>query len=210
MNALALILLAIWASVFSSHESVSPTPINVHRKRRWNHILLLIGLVALASGAFICQLVVAHRHSAYDTDAIKYYSDKFDSIEKKRVAAAAALKEYHQKGNWDAVTSSTYDLDYVLGFFDNLGYDEQHGRISAEVAWEYFYDDIANYYQGSSEYIANTQKDDPTWFENIKPLFDDVTRIEAQRRHRLPAELRISDKDYLDYLQSEIDLKNDK
>jgi hypothetical protein len=60
------------------------------------------------------------------------------------------------------------------------------------------------------EYISDEQKTDPTSYESIKPLFDDVTKIEAKRTHRLPAELHINNKDYLDYLQSEIDLKKDE
>ena len=147
-------------------------------------------------------------HRAYDTDAIKYYDEKFDKMEKQRVLAATALKEYYQKKNWDNVTNSTDSLDDVLGFFDQLGYDEQHGKISADVAWEYFYDDIADYYQGSFEYIGISEKDDPTWFENIKPLYEDVVKVQAGRRNLSTSEVRISGKDYLEYLRTEIDLKD--
>jgi hypothetical protein len=176
----------------------------------WNlNRLIWIACGLSLFGAF-AQFMAFTQHRTYDTDAIKYYDEKFNKMEQKRISAATALKEYYQKGNWDLVTNSTDRLDDVLGFWDNLGYDEQHGKISAEVAWNYFYDDIADYYQGSLEYIAISQKEDPTWFENIKPLFDDVTKIEAQRRHRQTAELRISGTNYLEYLRSEIDLEKGK
>ena len=145
----------------------------------------------------------------FDTTIAKYYDEKFNKrpMIKWRVLAATALKECYQKGNWDLATNSTDGLDQVLGFFDDLGYDEQHGRISADVIHQYFYDDIAAYYQGSVEYISDAQKEDATYFENIKPLFNDVTKIEMQKAGVV---MCLTDKDYLEYLRSEIDLKNDK
>ncbi|MDE3084766.1 MAG: hypothetical protein KGJ37_06065, partial [Verrucomicrobiota bacterium] len=123
------------------------------------------------------------------------------------VQAATVLKEYHQKGKWNLVTNSVDGLDAVLGFFDDLGYDEQHGRISADVVHQYFYDDIVYYYQGSLEYIVESQKEDPTYFANIKPLLNDITKVQMQKAGRVP---RFSDTDYLDYLRSEIELNKDK
>src|SRR5579862_192343 len=161
--------------------------------------------VAFGLSAFgaIVQLEVFAQHQAseaydktYNTDALHEYEDLFDSKISQRVSAATALKEYYQKGNWDLVTNSTDGLDYILSFFEDLGYDEQHGKISAEVAWEGFYDDIAAYHQGAAMYIADAQKTDPTYFQNVQKLFDDVTRIEAQKRHMLPTQLRMADKDY--------------
>jgi len=43
-----------------------------------------------------------------------------------RVQAATALKEFHQKHDWDAVTNSIDGLDQVLGFFDDMVLIEQH------------------------------------------------------------------------------------
>lgn len=210
MNGLALIALAIWAAIFPWEASKAKS----RRKKTINslklHVVILSIIAVLLSVSLIFQFWSAYRHSAYSTDSIKYYDDKFDSMVQKRISAATALKEYYLKENWDLVTNSTDSLDYVLGFWDNLGYDEQHGKISADVVWNYFYDDIADYYQGSAEYIAKSQKEDPTWFENIKPLFDDVAKIEAQKTHRPVAELRISSTNYLEYLRSEIELNKDK
>jgi hypothetical protein len=205
----ALTALGTRAAILATRQHHSTT-VTQRKKNTWLEMAGWIVAIASLILGLILQLLAASNHHAYDTDAIKYYDEKFDNMEKKRISAATVLKEYYEKKNWDAVTNSTDDLDYVLGFWDELGYDEQHGKISANVAWEYFYDDIADYYQGSIEYIAVAQKDDPTWYENIKPLFDDVTKIQAQRKHRLPADMKISGKDYLEYLRSEIDLKNDK
>jgi hypothetical protein len=92
----------------------------------------------------------------------------------------------------------------VLGFFEDIGFSEQHGLISTEVAHQYFYDDLLYYYQGSREYIADAQKEDPTYFENLKPLFNDLTNFELQKGGTIP---RFSDTNYLEYLRSEIELE---
>ncbi len=215
----ALIALGTRAAIHATRQqhfadqvrrSKNQPPIHITSKRPWLEMAgWTVAFASLILG-LILQLMAASSHNNYDTDTIKNYDQKFDKMVQERISAATALKEYYQKGNWDAVTNSTDGLDYVLGFWDNMGYDEQHGKISANVAWQYFYDDIADYYQGSFEYIAISQKDDPTWFENIKPLFDDVTKIEGKRRNRQPAELHISGTNYLEYLRSEIDLKKDK
>jgi hypothetical protein len=187
------------------------------KKSSWGkrHFIAMIW-VAFGLSVFgaIVQLIVFAQHRAseaydktYNTDALHDYEDIFDSRISQRVSAATALKEYYQKGNWDLVTNSTDGLDYMLSFWEDVGYDEQRGKISAEVAWEGFYDDIEAYHQGAAAYIAKAQKDDPTYFENVQKLFDDVTKVAAQKRHMLPAQLRMSDKDYLEYLRSEIDLK---
>lgn len=205
LNGLALIALAIWGTVFALHKD----PQNTSKKRRKNSrlpvlILWVVAVLIIASIAF--QINSAFRHYVSDTEPIKYYDEKFDQIDQKRILACIALKEYYQKGNWNLVTNSTDGLDYVLGFWDNLGYDVQHGKISPQVAWQYFYDDIANYYQGSAEYIATAQQDDPTYFESLKPLYDSVAKIEAERRHCSIADPHINQTNYLEYLRSEIDL----
>src|ERR1700733_5294744 len=185
------------------------------KKRRKIEFNILLAVTFLLS-IFGClaQIMASSKREAaeayqktYNTDTLHEYEDLFDSKISQRISAATALNEYHQKANWNLVTNSTDGLDYMLSFWEDLGYDEQHGKISAEVAWEGFYDDIEAYYQGTAEYIASAQKDDPTYFENIQPLFDDVTKIEAQKRHLLPSQLRMRDKDYLEYLRSEMDLK---
>lgn len=167
---------------------------------------LWVLLAICVSLTLVFQMVAAMEHHAYDTESIKYYDEKFDKMQHARMLAATVLMEVHKSGNWNTPTNQTDSLDDVLGFFDQLGYDEQHGKISADVAWEYFYDDIADYYQGSVEYIAISQKDDPTWFDNIKPLYNDVAKVQAAKTHRQLTELHISDEDYLDYLRSEINL----
>lgn len=179
--------------------------INLPRKQ----LYLFWSMAMLVLSSFVFQLFSAYNHCNFNTDLARTYDERFNSerMISNQVRAATALKEYHQKGNWGLVTNNTDSLDYVLGFFDDLGYDEQHGKISAETIHQYFFDDIFYFYQGSLTYIASAQKTDPSYFENIKPLFNEVSQIEIKKTGRV---LRFDDKDYMQYLQSEIDLNNTK
>jgi hypothetical protein len=141
------------------------------KKSSWGkrHFIAMIWVAFGLSlfGAFV-QLVVFSQHrtseaydKTYNTDIAQKYEDKFDSdfMVHQRIRASKALVEYlsSTNKNWDMLTNGTGGLDYVLGFFDEVGYDEAHGKISADVVHEYFYADIRGYYQGSEKYIAYSQ-----------------------------------------------------
>jgi formate hydrogenlyase subunit 3/multisubunit Na+/H+ antiporter MnhD subunit len=83
------------------------------------------------------QLIAAFNHHTYDTESIKYYRDKFDNdrLIQWREEAARVLFTYLTGTNkdWNTFTNGIGALDQVLGFWDDLGYDEQHGKICAEV-----------------------------------------------------------------------------
>jgi len=151
----------------------------------------------------------AYHYHNYDTELARYYDDKFDDkMVHSRVSAAIALKEFHQKRDWSLVTNSTAQLDVILGFFDSLGYDEAHGKISPDVLYEYFYSDIDGYYRASETYISKQQKDESrTVFEFLQPLFDSVTAIELKKTGKQPADLVWNEKDFDDWIEEEIKLQ---
>jgi len=208
MNGLALIALAIWAAVFSPREQ--------QKKPNRLHIFILWILAILIIASLVFQILSAFRHYSYDTELARYYEDnRFESSRmiEHRKQAAAALKEYlsSTNKNWETLTNGTDDLDYVLGFFDELGYDQQHGRISADVIHEYFYADIVGYYQGAAQYIAYSQKSDSTTdFSYVKLLFDSVREVESRKTRQPISALDWTDKELADYLKSEISLKESK
>jgi hypothetical protein len=114
---------------------------------------------------------------------------------KKRAVAATALFEYMEKGKWTLVTNDTQGLDAVLLFFDRIGYDHLEGEISTKVAHEYFDATLRYYYQASEDYITQAQSESPdssTTFENVKPLFNAVAELEAEKTKRTMTELRFT------------------
>jgi hypothetical protein len=171
-----------------------------------NHLTALIWVAFGLS--LVCGIVnfIAHtQRRNFDTESVRYHDDKFnDKMVHNRVSAAIALMEYRQKRDWAKVTNSTDGLDAVLGFFDSLGYDWKHGKISADVLHEYFYDDIAGYYQTAATWIAKQQKEDSrTTFDQIKPLFDAVTEIEVKKTGSASSSLVWSEKNFDEWLDSE-------
>jgi hypothetical protein len=125
--------------------------------------------------------VIQYAPSNDNGDAIKRYDDKFDNMAAKRARAGIVCLEYLSKTNWDLVTNDTDGLDDVLNFFDLMGYDMEKQRVSSNDVYEYFCDDIISYYQVSEGYIDKIQKDDPTAWVHLKPMFDTMRIIDASK-----------------------------
>jgi ribosomal protein S17E len=195
---------------------------NKKKQKKIQFKILLFGTFLLSLFGCLAQIAASHQRHAmeayektYNTDIAQKYEDKFDGdfMVKQRIRASKALLEYLSSTNksWDSLTNGTGGLDYVLGFFDEIGYDEAHGKISADVVDEYFYADILAYYQGGKEYIAYSQKTDSTDdFEYVKPLLDAVTEVESKKTGESASAQVWNKKDLSDYLEDEIDLKKDK
>lgn len=207
MNSVALIILAVWASIFAREGGTQSK--RSKSKSRASAALLTFAIL-FACGGIGFQIFSAFQHHTNDTTLARYYSDKWDNCTQKRKLAAITLVEYLEKGNWNSVTNDTYALNAVLGFFDTLGHDVLCGQMSAKAAHEHFVADIEVYYQASAEYIVDTESDtaDKTTFENVKPLFDEVVKIEASKNKKAISGFRLSKADLLEYLQSEISAVN--
>lgn len=210
LNSIGLILLAIWASVFARQGGNDSTKLKLPQPKSHASKILLTLAVLFALGGIGFQLFSAFQHHSNDTTLVRYYDDKWDDSTQKRKLAATTLIEYLQKGDWSSVTNDTYALNSVLGFFDKLGQAVVQGQMSGNVAHEHFAADIQVYYQASAEYIAETQSDaaDTTTFENVKPLFDEVMKIEASKNKKATSAFHLSKSDLLEYLQSEISAVN--
>jgi hypothetical protein len=217
LNGLAIILVGIWAAVFAwdkergkEHPSGGKKPRPSRAKSRISTLLLtIVILLAVSSTAF--QIVSAFQHHAADTQLVRYYDDQFNNMTQKRKMAALALREFMAKKRWSLVTNNIDGLDSVLSFFDSLGNEVSHGAISPETAHEYFQGDISPYYQASLEYIFETRTNEgesAATFEFIKPLFDDVQKVEAKKSGRNVADLKLSDAALKEYLDSEINSPN--
>ena len=153
-------------------------------------------------------------NTQFETKLAEDYDHEFKSMTQKRAKAAVAIHEYLSKGDWNLVTNNTDALDDVLGLFDIMGYDEQHGLINPDVLHEYFCDDIMAYYLASADYIAKLQKSEgATTFANIKPLYDTMIEIEAKKEHTNAAAIRWDKAGLIEYFQSEtnsVNLKENK
>lgn len=198
MNALTLIVLAIIGVI-------AALPENNRKPKVPGYLWAILALCVV--GALVVQLISAKHHHDNSTDLARHYEDKFDGMPKKRNLAALVLIEYLEKGQWSVVTNETDGLDSVLGFFDRLGYDEQHGMISAKVVHQYFDGDVRVYYQASRAYIQESQLQGPdseSTFEYIKPLFENVLKVESKKTGRPVNSLYLSNDDLVNYLNAEL------
>jgi hypothetical protein len=207
MNTLAIILLGIIGAIAANAENRKKNqPFKLPGPK---YLWYLLGAVVVLGAVF--QVVTPfQKHTremhqrTYDTILIKEFNREFENeMTQKRKLAAVAITEYLEKGNWDTVTNDTDAVDKVLEFFERIGFDEQRGVISAEVAHEYFSSDILFYYQACSNYIADTQTTEPSAFEHIKPLADDILKIESKKTGKPVWDLRFSNEGMANYCDHE-------
>jgi hypothetical protein len=155
------------------------------RKRRRHRLKITMWFVAVAfigSSIFI-QSSAQHHEWEYKNDLVLRYQDRYeDQMVDSRIAAANAVSIYLIKGNWDADTNQ-YDIDSlenVLAFYDELGFYWKNHEVSTDVLYEHFSYDMRMFCQAGMNYIQ-TKRSSPTDWEYVKPLFDELTRIEAKR-----------------------------
>jgi hypothetical protein len=147
--------------------------------------------------------------SADSLQIIKQYDDKFEAMTAKRAKAGTACLEYLSKTNWDLVTNDTDGLDDVLNFFDLMGYDMESQKVSSNDVYEYFCDDIISYYQGSENYVGKIQKDDPTAWVHLKPMFEAMKTIDAEKPPKIaPDEVYFLTPELIKYFKRETNSVN--
>jgi hypothetical protein len=179
-NSLAVVLLGVLGT-----WSLSKRPRLWHRKARvfvWGAFGLSVVL------SLLLQIRASLHHQEYNNDLVLRYEDRYeDKMTSQRAEAASAILDYLQEGKWDAVTNQENldSLEDVLAFFDEIGFYWKHGEISSDVLYEHFYFDMRMYCQESISYIHENQKiDSPADWENVEPLFNELTRIESKRMNQ--------------------------
>lgn len=174
-NSITLILLGVLGALEVSKKASHLAC----KKVLWGALAISVVL------SLIFQFSAAFHEQTYKNDLVLRYQDRFeDKLASERSEAAAAITEYLQKGNWDAVTNQDGidSMEDVLGFFDELGFYWKHGEISSDVLYEHFYNDMRTYCQATMGYIHENQKaESKADWEYAEPLFNELTRIEAKR-----------------------------
>jgi hypothetical protein len=161
---------------------------SVFKERKEPHhrikMMLWFSAVAFIAIGIFVQSSASHHEWEYKNDLILRYQDRYeDRMIGQRVEAATAISIYLQKGNWGAVTNEDLDsLENVLAFYDELGFYWKNHEVSTDVLYEHFYNDMRTYCQVGITYIhAEQKKDSPTDWEYVEPLFNELTRMEANR-----------------------------
>ena len=176
-NSLALILLGILGT-----WSLSKRPKAWHRQVRKT---IWFALVISVVFSLFFQIFASIHKRTYKNDLVLRYQDRYEEkLTDARAQAAKAITDYLQTGNWQSVTNQANldALEDVLAFYDELGFYWKNGEISSDVLYEHFYYDMRIYCQPTIGYIhANQKTDSPADWENVEPLFNELTRIEANK-----------------------------
>jgi hypothetical protein len=160
--------------------------------------------------SLIFQWMASLHNRNVKSDLAFHFEENFDKLHQERVAAATAINEYLAKGkNWNSVTNEDEldGLENVLSFFEELGYQLKNEQVSGDVLHEYFYSDMRTYCQESFSYMREQQKkESKADWENVEPLFNELTRIEAKKNNTSITNCVWSDDTLKEYLKSEMRL----
>lgn len=152
--------------------------------------------------------IVFEQELTVEENAIAFHEDdEFNgaTLKKERLIAATELLKHLKKGDVDTMAESP-ELDEVLGFFDDLGNFWKKKELSDDILYQDFYDYMRTYCQPAEPYIITSERDDPTAFENIKPLLDRLTQIDADKSKTTFQKSIWSRSDVITALNDEIEL----
>lgn len=200
---IATSILALLATVWGFRHGARKSRSGSLGKVFW--LIPAIGLVAV-----IAQVLAAVAHHNYSSELLPRYEEKLEELREDRAKAATAIHSYLRLRDWNAISDSDLDgLENVLDFFDDMGFDWQHGQISGPLLYQHFYYYLRLYCQEVGGYITVVRtSDDPTIWENITPLFDELTRIEAKKLGRDSAKCKWNMETLEDSLQAEMRLSS--
>ncbi|HEX4117976.1 MAG TPA: hypothetical protein VHX99_04180 [Rhizomicrobium sp.] len=143
--------------------------------------LWVLGAAVLAFILLLIQAAAEYQRRTYDLTWIFKYDERFSSkeIKEHRVLAATTIKK-HQK-SLRRVDTDLDDIDDVLDFFDELGFNEQGGQISPEVLHQNFHYWIRGYYSATKEYIEAWREKQPSRWEYVEELYKITDAVALER-----------------------------
>ena len=160
-------------------------------------IVIAIGAVVSAWWAIIAVRVQERRaRFATGLDAILRLDGLWCSerIKEARVLTAGQIlaKEKPSKA-----------IEDVLDFFDTLGLFVRKEGISVELAWSFFYYWLDGYATVARDYINGYRRKEPTVWEDLVWLHDQVRSFEQQRTKCTEEDLNLTPEEIEEFLREE-------
>jgi len=165
----------------------------------WLHWKFVLVVLVIFIPVIIMQVRVEYRRRTYDPVLVLKYQDIFfDTMKSSRLKAASALLSGKE------LTAQNRDAVYeVLGIFDDLGFHESGGQVSAEVVHQHLYNWIRGYYQASKDFIKSCRGKELSDLEYVEELFHKTSQVESERSHRRIEDVFLSPSALKDFLESE-------
>lgn len=147
---------------------------------------LFYAIAIVFAALWLLQTWFGYVRKTHDpTWALKYQEawDSEDSYRRRRTAAATIEKLQPHLADLECYGDELSEIDDALDVLEDLGFYVLGEQISPEAAHHHFYWWIQGYWCCARDYITaiQTKGQDPTRWENIKPLFDVTSDIELQR-----------------------------
>ncbi len=146
----------------------------------------------------------AYRRRFDPTLALRYTDVFFkDNAELKQKGTEVLIRYHESKSkNWGDVEDRC-EIDPILDTLDDIGFLVQGHQISDWVAYQYFSYWVQLYYEAARDYIELRQKEDPTIWEHVPYLYDDMMEISAFKCKKEVAQLRFDPADLITALKDE-------
>lgn len=151
-----------------------------------------------------------HQRKTHNPEWILKYQDMFESapfIELRKLAVNV-LTDPAKKVRLGTRTKDLADIDPVLDFFEDLGFYESGGQISAEVIHHHhFFHWIRAYWEQTEPYVRDWQKKEPARWDHLEELFETLQEIEVElaEKNLVPYTKYLDNQELVEFFDGEIE-----
>ena len=132
----------------------------------------VMAVAAVLSAIVAISAVIAESKRArlsLSFDLLERLDRKFESGSMLRLRRNVAL---------GLLKNSFKDVGDLLDFFETLGIMTNHGAIDKRMVWNEFFYWVHRTMQLSDSYVKDARKSDPTIWEDVVKLYDELKKIE--------------------------------
>jgi hypothetical protein len=142
--------------------------------------------IALAATLLIAvvQTWEKYQQATYDRTLADTFDVRFKNIREDRKEAARTIRK--NKDCLDQIRTRRKELsriDDTLDFFDDMGFYVKAGRLSPEMAYQYFYHWVRGYYLNAERYIEAWRTEEPRRWEHVVYLFRMTATLERSAKN---------------------------
>jgi hypothetical protein len=182
---------AIVSAIAQAPATTPPMPVHIFAAIPWwIEALAILGFLGL-----IAQAISEYQRRTDDPTWALKYQDMFESrnfIELRKLA----IDVLQSRKDLSTRSKDLDNLDPVIDFFEDLGFYESGGQMSAEVIHHHFYHWIRGYLQLTEVYTRAWQKKEAARWEHLGELFEKLQEIEVESAEKyFPSSERFLDEE---------------
>jgi hypothetical protein len=205
VNLLVVTAAAVTATIYSSSNSTQMTGSSQAFHLAFAVVLIACAILyAITTWSSVWKDV--YRRQYDPTLALKYMDVFFKDIQAERQRGTEVLVRFHTVAtkDWKDIQDRC-EIDPILDVLDDIGFLLQGHQISDRIAYQYFSYWVQLYYEAAKGYIELRRSENPTIYEHIPDLYDDMMKIEAHKTGNPKSQL-VFGRELLGALQDEISM----